>query len=151
MPSTTDVQVQKSASQWSAAGAVIWATASCILLFGAAHLTTELAARNVRLAIPYSLVGQSVMLASSLALAAWLSRGNLSSFGFTKGEFHFHARLLLWALVGTGSAVVFAVVSRLTHSAPPQIGPHSPLAIVLQVWIYASVCEEVFMRGLYQT
>ncbi len=31
------------------------------------------------------------------------------------------------------------------------LGPHSPIEIVLLVWVYASICEEVFVRGLYQS
>lgn len=147
MSNSTEAQVHIPVLQQSSARICFRATGTCLMLFAAANLI----ARNVRLPLPPAIVTETVFLASSLILAAWLSRGNLSSFGFTKGEFHFRPSILLWALAGTGSVVIMVMVVRLTGAAPPHDGPQSHLAVVLQVWIFASLCEEVFMRGLYQS
>jgi membrane protease YdiL (CAAX protease family) len=146
----TDVELQSSAAQRSPVRTVVCATASCILLFAGANLTTALVVRNLRFPIPPSFVTHTILLICSLGLAAQLSRGNLPSFGFTKGQFRFRPRLLLWALPTAAIATIQSVASH-SPSAPQQFGLRSPLAVVLLIWIYASVCEEVFMCGLYQS
>ena len=122
----------------------LYATATCIALF----VVAKLVARNVH----FPPLTHTILLLSSLGLAAVLSRGDLSAFGLTKGRFHFHPRLLLWACPMAVPATIQAITLRHASSVPmPEIGPQSPLAVVLLVWVYSSVCEEVFTRGLYQS
>lgn len=41
---------------------------------------------------------ESIFLFCSVALSAWLTKGRLPAFGFTKGAFHFKAKFFLWLL-----------------------------------------------------
>jgi uncharacterized protein len=100
--------------------------------------------------VPGSFVTHSVMLALSLLIMRFLSRGRLADFGFTRGTYRFKPAILLWALPT-------AVLSLLSTLAPGRggsaeaLGGRSELELILFVWIYASVCEEVLTRGLLQT
>ena len=70
-------------------------------------------------------------------------------FGFTKGSFRLTPTFFLWLLpmlaVATLQAVGSPAALSSTASAP------SPAATILGIWIYASICEEIFTRGLLQT
>lgn len=94
---------------------------------------------------------ESIIVVCSLALSVWLTKGRLASFGFTAGSFHLTPKFFLWLLpmlaVATAQAVGSPAASRL--SAYGAMG--SPVSIILTVWIYASICEEIFMRGLLQS
>lgn len=100
--------------------------------------------------VPSSFVTHTAMLGLSVILAGLLSRGRLAAFGFTRGTFRLRPTLLLWALPTAvlGTLSFFATGS---GPAPGPPVPQSPLGVVLFVWIYASVCEEVLARGLLQS
>ena len=101
--------------------------------------------------VPSSFTTHSLMLALSIALAALLTKGRLALYGFTIGSYRFHPRVLLWALPTSVLSVMEYVGSRMHPGVPNDPFPQSKLATVLFIWIYASVCEEVFMRGLFQS
>lgn len=96
---------------------------------------------------------ESVLLLCSLALSAWLTRGRLAAFGFTRGSFRLTGRFFLWLLpmlVIATLQMAGAPAGAASHSSGPgRIG--SPAAVILSIWIYASVCEEIFTRGLLQS
>ena len=100
--------------------------------------------------VPSSFVTHSVMLGLSLIVSALLCGGRMASFGFTRGTFRLRASLLLWALPTACLATLAFLAS---GSSPPSnpVVPQTPLGVVLFVWIYASVCEEVLARGLLQS
>jgi membrane protease YdiL (CAAX protease family) len=99
---------------------------------------------------PATFVTHSGMLVFSVA-AMWLvSKGRLGPYGFTKGTYEYGPRILLWALPTS-------VLSVLAAFAPPG-GPGGRVAgeltksqIVVFVWVYATICEEMLTRGLLQT
>jgi membrane protease YdiL (CAAX protease family) len=97
-----------------------------------------------------SFVTHSVMLALSLVIMRFLPQGRLADFGFTRGTYRFKPSILLWAL----PMAVLSLLSMLAPEmggSPEVLGARSELQVVLFVWIYASICEEVLTRGLLQT
>lgn len=96
---------------------------------------------------------ESIFLLCSLALSAWLTRGRMAAFGFTKGSFRLTPRLFLWLLP------MLAIATLQVLGSPARDSPHgaangsmgSPVGVILTIWIYASICEEIFTRGLLQS
>ena len=99
--------------------------------------------------VPASFVTHSLMLSISVLLMAALSRGGLTCYGFTRGSFRPTPAILLWT-VPTSVLSVLQYVAAKSGGAPSGIFSFSPLQTILFVWIYASICEEVFVRGLLQ-
>jgi len=97
-----------------------------------------------------SSITHTVMLVLSLGIMWLFSRGRLADFGLTRGTYRFRPTILLWVLPT-------AVLSLLSTLAPGRseasdvLGGRTELQLVIFVWIYASVCEEVLTRGLLQT
>jgi membrane protease YdiL (CAAX protease family) len=100
--------------------------------------------------VPASFVTHSAMLGLSLVIMWKVSRGRLAEFGFTRGTYRFRARILLWVLP-TAVLSLIAVLASGPGEAREAVVEGSRLRLVLFVWIYASVCEEVLTRGLLQT
>jgi len=98
---------------------------------------------------PSSFVTHSLMLALSVAAIWLISKGRLDLYGFTKGAYRFSPRILWWALPTAVLAIVSALAS---HGQTPRglIDLTKPQILVF-VWVYASICEEVLTRGLLQT
>jgi membrane protease YdiL (CAAX protease family) len=115
------------------------------------------AAEGLRSAFPWLSDGaviQGTILLASLALAAGLSRGRLSKYGFRMAR--------LRELAGTfvsGAIAAFAVHALRIgiSSVLPDVGGHPSVAgatfghIVITIWILASTSEEVLHRGLIQS
>jgi membrane protease YdiL (CAAX protease family) len=100
--------------------------------------------------VPSSFVTHTVMLLLALVVM-WTRPGlSLTDFGFTRGSFRWTPGIFLWALP---TASLSALSLALPQGAEPR-GPaagFSALQIVLFVWIYATVVEEILTRGLLQT
>ncbi len=99
--------------------------------------------------LPASFVTHTVMLTLSIATMWLLSHGELQLFGITMGTYRFSPRILLWVLPT-------AILSVLSAAAPtrPAAGPMSGLTklqIVVFVWVYASIAEELLTKGLLQS
>ena len=99
---------------------------------------------------PPSFVTHSVMLALSVAAMWLLSKGRLDLYGITRGTYKFSPRILMWFLPMAALSLASTVAS------PRGLGAGSPFElsksqIVVFVWIYASISEEVLTRGLLQT
>ncbi len=90
------------------------------------------------------------MLALSVAGMWLLSKGRMELFGFTKGTYEFSPRILMWAL----PTAVLSVAS--AFAAPEgrgtgELGELTKLQMVVFIWVYASISEELLTRGLLQT
>jgi membrane protease YdiL (CAAX protease family) len=97
---------------------------------------------------------QVMMLAVSLVLISALSRGRLSRYGFkmataaqTKAAFIYGS--ITAVVVQVALAVIWRVLP--PSEGHPALAGSSLLQIVITVWVLASICEEVFHRGLIQT
>ncbi len=97
---------------------------------------------------------QAGMLVWSLALMLVLGKGDLAKYGFRMTT---AAHLKSTFVFGSVAAVVVQVILAAIWKVLPPSGGHpasagsSFLQIVVTVWIIASICEEVFLRGLVQT
>src|SRR5260370_4991835 len=100
--------------------------------------------------LPISFFTPTLMLLLSLAAMMWLSKGKLSQYGLTVGTFRFSAKYLLWLLPTAVISILETIGSR-GNPTPTSSLPFSPLTVVLFVWIYASISEEIFVRGLVQS
>ena len=100
--------------------------------------------------LPRSFFTHSLMLILSLAAIVWLSKGKISQFGLTVCKFRLSFSYLLWVLPTAAISILQIVGSRGDSLAKSSL-PFSPLTIVIFVWIYASISEEIFVRGLVQS
>jgi membrane protease YdiL (CAAX protease family) len=96
-----------------------------------------------------SFVTHSVMLGLSLVIIWVLSRGRPALYGLTKGTYRFKPTILLWVLP-TAALSVFGMLAS-GGDAPTMLSDRTELQLVVFVWFYASICEEVLTRGLLQT
>jgi membrane protease YdiL (CAAX protease family) len=92
----------------------------------------------------------SIMWILSLAAIGLLSRGNLASYGLTKGDFRLGGRIFLWVIPTAILSTLGFIASRFGVEIKGGLG-YSPLQTVIFVWIYATISEEVFTRGLLQS
>ena len=100
--------------------------------------------------VPGSFLTHSLMLGLSVLIIWMFHQRRFADFGFTRGTYRFHPKILLWAL----PLAVFSLLSAFApgpSKSPGMLADWSKLQLVLFVWIYASICEEVLTRGLLQT
>ena len=97
---------------------------------------------------------QGTRVRASLALAAGLSGGELSKFGFRMAR---RGQLSRALASGAMAAVAIHALRMGISSVLPDVGGHPSVAgasfthIVITIWILASVSEEVLHRGLIQS
>ena len=91
---------------------------------------------------------QTGLLVFSLVAMLLLGRGKLSGFGFALPK-QAPWRLIISMGFGVGSAAAVIMAIAFFGESPLNI-EFSPLQTILMIWIYASICEEVFTRGLLQ-
>jgi membrane protease YdiL (CAAX protease family) len=94
---------------------------------------------------------ESIFLLCSLALSAWLTKGHMAAFGFTKGTFRLTPRFFLWLLPMLVIATLQVVGSPAGESPNAGESIGTPIGVILTIWIYASICEEVLTHGLLQS
>jgi membrane protease YdiL (CAAX protease family) len=99
---------------------------------------------------PPSSVTHTVMLALSLAVMLLLSKRQLHVYGLTRGTYSFSPRILLWVLPTAVLSIASAVVSPVSGPTGG-FGELTKLQLVVFVWIYAGISEELLTRGLLQT
>lgn len=95
-------------------------------------------------------VTHTVMLLLSLAVIWVFQRAKFADFGFTTATYRFRASILLW-VVPTAILSLLTLLAPAGREAPAPFARFSELQVVVFVWIYSSVCEEVLTRGLLQT
>lgn len=99
--------------------------------------------------VPPSFVTHTLMLIISVVLMTLLSKGRLSSYGFTRGSFRMTPTIILW-IIPTSFLSVLQFVAMRFGGLKSDMFNLSHAQVILFVWIYASICEEVFVRGLLQ-
>jgi membrane protease YdiL (CAAX protease family) len=136
-----------------ALGVMLW-----LLVLALSSLPTATgAAEGLRSTFPWLSDGaiiQGTMLLASLALAAGLSRGQLSKFGFGMVRLGQLARALVSGAIAAFAvhALRIALASASPHmGGHPSVGGESFAHMVITIWILASTSEEVLHRGLIQS
>jgi membrane protease YdiL (CAAX protease family) len=99
--------------------------------------------------VPGSFITHSVMLVLSAAIM-WLWRGRLAEFGFARRMYRFRPIILLWVLPTAILSLPVALNPGGGDGSEMMEG-RTELQLIIFVWIYASICEEVLTRGLLQT
>jgi membrane protease YdiL (CAAX protease family) len=90
----------------------------------------------------------SGMLILSVIIGYFLTKGNLSEYGFKKPS---ELNLAKVILIGLGLGVIVAVARILiSGGAVDTFEDYISIEIILGVWVYASIAEEVLTRGLIQ-
>ncbi len=123
-------------------GAALFATVAAAGIFGDVVFEIAWISATVQL---------TLLLVISLALIAIFSKGEPARFGFRfalLGDYRAH----LWPI---GLGIVLGLISSVLLSLLPDDFIHpaaemTPLQMVLIIWIFAPVAEEVFVRGLLQ-
>lgn len=88
------------------------------------------------------------MFVFSLILILILSRGKNPEYGFKIGE---NLRLKQTIIVGfIAGLIITSTTLYLPIKPPPGTEEFSFIQVVILIWIYASICEEVLTRGLIQ-
>lgn len=116
----------------------------------AAMHATKLVGVSLAGFLPTSFVTHTVMLVLSVA-AMWLvSKGRLDLYGLTRGTYKFSPRILMWVLpmAVLSLASTVALAGRQGKGSPFEL---TKLQIIVFVWVYASISEELLTRGLLQT
>ncbi len=126
------------------------AVSTCAAIFVAALFAGRSSAGPAFSFVPSSFVTDTVMLLLALVVMRTRSGFSPADFGFSRGSFRWKPRILLWVFPT-------AFLSALSLALPQSAGPSGPAAgfnglqIVVLVWIYATVAEEILTRGLLQT
>jgi len=94
-------------------------------------------------------ITHSCMWISSILTILLLNGGSLRGYGFTRRGFRLTGGIFLWVIPTAVLSVMGFVASRTGAPVKPGLG-FSPLQYIVFVWIYASVAEEIFTRGLLQ-
>ncbi len=95
-------------------------------------------------------ITHSFMWILSVLIALILAKGKLKNYGFTKGKFRLTPRIFLWVIPTAILSVIGFIASRSVQDIKGGFGL-SQLQDIIFVWIYASITEEIFTRGLLQS
>ena len=98
----------------------------------------------------HAAITHSVMWISSILVIGLLSKGNLTEYGFTRGKFQLTGGIFLWIIPTTILSTLGFIASRSGVELKSGLG-FTPLQTIIFVWIYATVSEEIFTRGLLQS
>lgn len=126
------------------------AIGTCAAIVVVALLAGRSSAGLVPSLVPSSFVTDTVMLLLALVVIRTRPGFSLADFGFTRGSFRWTPGILLWVLPTAALAALSLARRQDAEPAGPAAG-FSAVQIVLFVWIYASVAEEILTRGLLQT
>lgn len=96
---------------------------------------------------PSSFVTHTFMWAISIGIILILSKGEINNYGFTKGNFRLTPKIFLW-VIPTGLISVFGFIASRSRGEVQEVVELSKLQDIIFVWIYASISEEIFTRGL---
>jgi membrane protease YdiL (CAAX protease family) len=94
-------------------------------------------------------INHTAMLVFSIVVMLVAGKGKLSRYGFKMVRNVQVKQLILW---GLGLGIISTLVAAFLPGEESSVsGELSFLQTVVFIWIYASVCEEVFIRGLIQS
>ena len=86
----------------------------------------------------------------TILITILLTKGEIRNYGFTKGKFRLSPKIFLWVIPTAILSVIGFIASRSGEDVK-EILELSHLQDIIFIWIYASICEEVFTRGLLQS
>lgn len=124
---------------------------TCIAIVLLSQAVPKIAGKSTPWSFFPGFFSESTLLVCSLALSAWLSQGRLARFGFAKGSFRLTPAFFLWLLPMLAVSTLQIIGSPASPNATNPVPAVSPFGIIISIWIYASICEEIFTRGLLQT
>jgi membrane protease YdiL (CAAX protease family) len=100
--------------------------------------------------IPSSFVTHTFMWLLSIIIIYILTKGKLRDYGFTKGKFQLTPKIFLWVVPMAVLSTLAFIGSRLAGEVE-EANALLYLQDIIFIWIYASICEEIFTRGLLQS
>lgn len=86
----------------------------------------------------------------SILITILLTKGRIGEYGFFRGKFRLNGKIFLWVIPTAVLSVMGFFASRSGQDVK-EVLEFSYLEDIIFVWIYASICEEVFTRGLLQS
>ena len=86
----------------------------------------------------------------SILIIIILTKGKIGEYGFTRGKFRLTGKIFLWVIPTAVLSVMGFFASQAGQNVK-EVLEFSYLEDIVFVWIYASICEEVFTRGLLQS
>jgi len=93
-------------------------------------------------------IGHTTMLILSVLIIAILSKGKLALYGFKLPESPAYGKIITLGLAG---GILSTLIGTLLPGEESSLfADKSFIQIVVFMWIWASICEEVLMRGLIQ-
>ncbi len=100
-------------------------------------------------------ITQIMFLIISLILMYLFSKGKLSTFGFQSVKISKLAKSVLIAVIFSFGLIVLNIIIMAIAGPTTEGGEHpgisgGMLKTIISVWILASICEEIFCRGLIQ-
>ena len=94
-------------------------------------------------------INHTAMLVFSIIVMLVVSKGKLARYGFKMAG---NIQLKQIILLGLGIGIILTLVeASLPGKESSILGDLSFLQTVVFIWLYASICEEVFIRGLIQS
>ena len=121
------------------------------LVFGGTFFASRLVHLSKGGFLPQSFVLQTFYVILCLALMAWFSRGRLAEFGFTFGSFRPSWGYFAWLLPPLILGLMGAVAVLAGQKTDAMGLGLTKFQIVVFIWLYSSICEEILTRGLLQT
>lgn len=100
--------------------------------------------------LPSSFITHTFMWVISILVIIVLTKGRIINYGFTRGSYKLTPKIFLWT-VPTGILSVMSFVASRSGGEIQEVIELSKLQIIIFVWIYASINEEIFTRGLLQS
>jgi membrane protease YdiL (CAAX protease family) len=95
-------------------------------------------------------ITHSFMWLLSVLIIILLTKGKMARYGFSKGRFRLTGKIFLWVIPMAILSVIGFMATRSGAEVRPGLGL-SHLQSIVFIWIYASIAEEVFTRGLLQS
>jgi membrane protease YdiL (CAAX protease family) len=86
----------------------------------------------------------------SILIIVLLTKGKIGEYGFTAGKFRLGGKIFLWVIPTAVLSVIGFFASRAGQNVK-EVLEFTHLEDIVFVWVYASICEEVFTRGLLQS
>jgi len=106
-----------------------------------------------------NIVFKFYMLVLSVLFILLINNGSIKSYGFQKPQNIKYLKMIFVTIGITVGAFIFGMIlfmGILSHIFPPENTkglpePSSLIEMILTVWIWSSICEEVLVRGLMQS